>query len=149
MSIRLATYYHAKDVPELPGSNIFHSTELFHVLEQTKGYCPRLLVAYEGEIPVGKLLCILRRSARLSCFMEKGYAYGVGEYFPLPTEEKRFFGSCCRISPFNLLNGLLCWSFVIWKNPCLVIVIFDGTVISLSVGYGYAILFIMTPWTNG
>ena len=45
MNIRLATYYHAKDVPALPGSNIFHSTELFHVLEQTRGVRPLLLVA--------------------------------------------------------------------------------------------------------
>ena len=44
MNIRLATYYHAKDVPALPGSNIFHSTELFHVLEQTRGVRPLLLV---------------------------------------------------------------------------------------------------------
>ena len=58
MNIRLATYYHAKDVPALPGSNIFHSTELFHVLEQTRGVRPLLLVAYEGKSPVGKLLCI-------------------------------------------------------------------------------------------
>ena len=45
MNIRLATYYHAKDVPALPGSNIFHSTELFHVLEQTRGVRPLLLAA--------------------------------------------------------------------------------------------------------
>ena len=91
MSIRLATYYHAKDVPALPGSNIFHSTELFHVLEQTNGYCPRLLVAYEGETPIGKLLCILRRSTRLCRFVEKGYAYGVGEYFSSSYRKEEIF----------------------------------------------------------
>ena len=68
MNIRLATYYHAKDVPALPGSNIFHSTELFHVLEQTRGVRPLLLVAYEGKSPVGKLLCITRRSTNLLRF---------------------------------------------------------------------------------
>lgn len=91
MNIRLATYYHAKDVPDLPGSNIFHSTELFHVLEQTNGYCPRLLVAYEGETPIGKLLCILRRSTRLCRFVEKGYAYGVGEYFSSSYRKEEIF----------------------------------------------------------
>ena len=70
MNIRLATYYHAKDVPALPGSNIFHSTELFHVLEQTRGVRPLLLVAYEGKSPVGKLLCITRRSTNLLRFAE-------------------------------------------------------------------------------
>ena len=37
MNIRLATYYHAKDVPALPGSNIFHSTELFPCAGTDKG----------------------------------------------------------------------------------------------------------------
>lgn len=91
MSIRLATYYHAKDVPDLPGSNIFHSTELFHVLEQTKGYCPLLLVAYEGDTPIGKLLCILRRSTRLLGFIQKAYAYGVGEYFSSSYRKEEIF----------------------------------------------------------
>lgn len=149
MSIRLATYYHAKDVPDLPGSNIFHSTELFHVLEQTNGYCPRLLVAYEGETPIGKLLCILRRSTRLCRFVEKGYAYGVGEYFSSSYRKEEIFGSCCRILPFNFLNGLLYWSFVIWKSLCLDIVISARTVISQFAGFGYAILSIMIPWING
>ena len=27
MAIRLTTYEHAKDIPELPGTNVFHSTD--------------------------------------------------------------------------------------------------------------------------
>ena len=91
MNIRLATYYHAKDVPALPGSNIFHSTELFHVLEQTRGVRPLLLVAYEGKSPVGKLLCITRRSTNLLRFAEKSYAYGTGEYFPSSYPKEHIF----------------------------------------------------------
>lgn len=91
MNIRLATYYHAKDVPALPGSNIFHSTELFHVLEQTRGFRPLLLVAYEGKSPVGKLLCITRRSTNLLRFAEKSYAYGTGEYFPSSYPKEHIF----------------------------------------------------------
>lgn len=34
MAIRLTTYEHAKDIPELPGTNVFHSTDLFRILEQ-------------------------------------------------------------------------------------------------------------------
>lgn len=37
MAIRLTTYEHAKDIPELPGTNVFHSTDLFRILEQTPG----------------------------------------------------------------------------------------------------------------
>ena len=62
MAIRLTTYEHAKDIPELPGTNVFHSTDLFRILEQTPGYRPVLLVAFEGDKPIGKLLCITRRN---------------------------------------------------------------------------------------
>ena len=31
MAIRLTTYEHAKDIPELPGTNVFHSTDLFRI----------------------------------------------------------------------------------------------------------------------
>lgn len=86
MAIRLTTYEHAKDIPELPGTNVFHSTDLFRILEQT-GYRPVLLVAFEGDKPIGKLLCITRRNFRLLGFTEKTYVYGVGEYFN--TERKR------------------------------------------------------------
>ena len=87
MAIRLTTYEHAKDIPELPGTNVFHSTDLFRILEQTPGYRPVLLVAFEGDKPIGKLLCITRRNFRLLGFTEKTYVYGVGEYFN--TERKR------------------------------------------------------------
>lgn len=87
MAIRLTTYEHAKDIPELPGTNVFHSTDLFRILEQTPGNRPVLLVAFEGDKPIGKLLCITRRNFRLLGFTEKTYVYGVGEYFN--TERKR------------------------------------------------------------
>ena len=46
-----------------------------------------ILVAFEGDKPIGKLLCITRRNFRLLGFTEKTYVYGVGEYFN--TERKR------------------------------------------------------------
>ena len=90
MAIRLTTYEHAKDIPELPGTNVFHSTDLFRVLEQTPGYRPVLLVAFEGDKPIGKLLCITRRNFRLLGFTEKTYVYGVGEYFTTLYKEGSF-----------------------------------------------------------
>ena len=29
MPLKLTTYYHGKDIPDLPGNNTFHSKELF------------------------------------------------------------------------------------------------------------------------
>lgn len=81
MSIRLATYYRAEDIPSLPGANVFHSTALFRALQQTPGYRPVLLVAYQDSCPVGRLLCVTRRYFRIFGFVEKTYVYGTGEYF--------------------------------------------------------------------
>lgn len=92
MSIRLTTYYNSKDLPSLPGSNVFHSSELFQVLEQTSGYQPIMLVATEKEKVIGKLLCITRRNFRLLGFTNKTYVYGTGEYFTSPGKEEAIFG---------------------------------------------------------
>lgn len=91
MVIRLTTYYHSKDIPPLPGRNIFHSTELFRVLEQTPGYSPVLLVAFCGDKAIGKLLCITRRTFRLIGFTNITYIYGTGEYFDSPIKEEDVF----------------------------------------------------------
>ena len=45
MPLKLTTYYHGKDIPELPGKNAFHSKELFQIYEATPGYTPLLIVA--------------------------------------------------------------------------------------------------------
>ena len=45
MPLKLTTYYHRSDIPELPGNNTFHSIELFHIYEATPGYTPLLIVA--------------------------------------------------------------------------------------------------------
>ena len=47
MPLKLTTYYHGKDIPELPGKNTFHSKELFLIYEATPGYTPLLIVATE------------------------------------------------------------------------------------------------------
>ena len=58
---RLSTYRKGNAIPPLPGTNIFHSTELFHVFEMTRGYEPLLIVAYLENRPVGKLLAVIRK----------------------------------------------------------------------------------------
>lgn len=93
MTIRISTYEHSKDIPDLPGTNIFHSTDLFQVLEQTPGYRPVLLVAWENDTPIGKLLCITRRNARLTGLRKKTYAYGTGEYFNTSRKADEIFGN--------------------------------------------------------
>ncbi len=83
MNLSIRTYHHGEDIPPLPGSNVFYSTALFRALEQTPKHTPVLIVAYQGDIPVGKLTCITRRYFGFSFLFRKTYAYGTGEYFNL------------------------------------------------------------------
>ena len=82
MPLKLTTYYHGSDIPELPGNNTFHSIELFHIYEATPGYTPLLIVASEAEKPVAKLLAAVRKSARLfpPAIIKRCEVYGTGEY---------------------------------------------------------------------
>lgn len=91
MAIQVSIYEHSEDIPVLPGINVFHSTELFQVLEQTPGFRPVLLVAWEDGKAVGKLLCITRRNLRLTGFWRKTYVYGTGEYFHASVKDEIIF----------------------------------------------------------
>ena len=65
MPLKLTTYYRGSKVPDLPGTNTFHSTELFRIYEETPGYTPILIVASEDDKPVAKLLAAIRKSVRM------------------------------------------------------------------------------------
>lgn len=91
MALRLATYYHAEDIPSLPGSDAFCSVEMFQAFQHAKGFRPLLLVAYEDERAVGKLLCLTRKCFRSQLFFTKTYVYGTGEYFPSSYKKEEIF----------------------------------------------------------
>ena len=65
MVFKLLTYYHAYDIPDLPGDNVFYSKEMFQIYEATPGYTPILVVAYKGTKPNAKILSVLRKCIRL------------------------------------------------------------------------------------
>lgn len=94
MPLKLTTYYHGSDIPELPGNNTFHSIELFHIYEATPGYTPLLIVASEAEKPVAKLLAAVRKSARLfpPAIIKRCEVYGTGEYFDETIDKEFVFG---------------------------------------------------------
>lgn len=93
MPIRLTTYRKGIPVPPLPGYTLFHSTELFHIFELTRGYDPMLIVAYEGERPVAKLLSVIRKSVRLfpPSIIKRCEIYGNGEYFDETSDREALF----------------------------------------------------------
>ena len=116
-------YRNSQDIPEqVKGNNLFHSRELFTICERTPGYTPLLFVAWRGEKPVGKLLCIIRKSDRLfpPSFIRRGEVYGTGEYAKGESEEGIFrllldtltqtaLSQCFLIEFRNLSNPLFAY----------------------------------------
>ena len=93
MPLKLTTYHRGSRIPELPGTDTFHSTELFHVYEATPGYTPLLIVASENGIPVAKLLAAIWKSVRLfpPAIIKRCEVYGTGEYFDETLDREAVF----------------------------------------------------------
>jgi len=82
MPLKLTTYYHGKDIPELTGKNTFHSKELFLIYEATPGYTPLLIVATEDGRPVARLLAAIRKAKKWlpSSLVKHCVVYSEGEF---------------------------------------------------------------------
>ena len=95
MPLELTTYRHSNDLPPLPGTDTFHSAELFRTYEATPGYRPLLVVAWEDGHPLGKMLGVIRRSVRLTppAFIHRCEIYGTGEYFVPPSRQPALFAA--------------------------------------------------------
>ena len=93
MPLKLTTYYRGSKVPDLPGTNTFHSTELFRIYEATPGYTPVLIVASEGDKPVAELLAVMRKSVRMfpPGLIKRCEVYGTGEYFDSGADKEAIF----------------------------------------------------------
>ena len=110
MPLKLTTYYHGNDIPELPGNNTFHSTGLFRIYEATPGYTPLLIVASEGERCVAKLLAVVRRSVRMfpPDVIKRCEVYGTGEYFDDTADKEAIFSELLqRLTDEALRNAFL------------------------------------------
>lgn len=93
MPLQLTTYYESRLIPDLPGKDTFHSKELFMLYERTDGYEPFLIVAYDGNRPVAKLLAVIRKSKRLfpPALIRRCEIYGTGEYLTEGTDKGMIF----------------------------------------------------------
>lgn len=93
MAIKLTTYYKGEDIPQLPGTNAFHSTALFRIYESTPGFKPILIVAREEEQVLGKILAVIRLKRRLfpPSFLKRCVVYDTGEYFSEKYPEQTVF----------------------------------------------------------
>ena len=134
MPLKLTTYYHGKDIPELPGKNTFHSKELFLIYEATPGYTPLLIVATEDGRPVARLLAAIRKAKKWlpSSLVKHCVVYSEGEFLDesLSTNKEKaeeVFG--------DMLEHLTQEA----SRSCSVIGFSVPTIISQSTGCGYAI----------
>lgn len=158
MPLKLTTYYHGKDIPDLPGNNTFHSKELFQIYEATPGYSPLLIVATEDGKPVARLLAAIRKTKNGFLpvlwnnvwYMEKVNSWKRHlqpnrkiRFRTSGKERKKCSAKCWNISrkrhpvPVSLSNS------AIWTTLCSVTVLSGTTTIFRSTGYGYAIRYIV------
>ena len=94
MPLKLTTYYQGSEIPDFPGTNTFHSKELFQIYEETPGYTPLLIMASEDGKPVARLLAAIRKSIRMfpPAFIKRCEIYGTGEYLTAEADKERIFG---------------------------------------------------------
>lgn len=92
--IRLMTYRQGSILPSLPGQSLPHSSELFHIYEQTPHYAPVMIVASIDNRPVAKLLAVVRRSVRIfpPSIIKRCELFGTGEYFDDSISQDLLFG---------------------------------------------------------
>lgn len=122
MPIKLTTYYRSQDIPDLPGTNTFHSKELFSVYEKTKGYTPLLIVATENGICQGKILAAIRKKTTrfiMPTFAKKCEVYGNGEYFCPEEKVDELFGYILRHLTKEALRKSFLIQFRNLGNPLL------------------------------
>ncbi|NDW12365.1 GNAT family N-acetyltransferase [Bacteroides sp. 214] len=93
MPLKLTSYYNSKDIPELPGTNIFHSKDVFLLYEAAAGYEPLLIVASINGKIVAKLLAAFRRQTSFipANMIRRCEIYGLGEYFDNNIEKEEVF----------------------------------------------------------
>lgn len=140
MPLKLTTYYRGSKVPDLPGTNTFHSTELFRIYEATPGYTPILIVASEDDKPVAKLLAAIRKSVRMfPPASSKDVKCTVRENISITRQTKRLSSvTCCKGLPMKHCAILFSSSSATWKMPCSDTNLSETTNTSPSIGCGCA-----------
>ena len=117
MPIRLATYRHADEVPEIAGTNFFHSVDLFRILERASGFVPRMVVAFEDDVPVGRLLVITRQIFSWTDVYQKAMAYGTGEYFNTSRRPDEIFAEILPYISAQLADKVFVFEFRNLEEP--------------------------------
>lgn len=81
-NVNISIITRSQDLPSIQAGSFFHSTELFSMVEQTRGQTPFMVVAQQDGQVVAHMLAILRRRGSLlpPYLFTQGRVYGEGEY---------------------------------------------------------------------
>ena len=150
MPLKLTTYYQGSEIPDFPGTNTFHSKELFQIYEETPGYTPLLIMASEDGKPVARLLAAIRKSIRIfpPAFIKRCEIYGTGEYLIAEADKERIFGEMLEHLTTEALRNSFLIEFRNLENAMFATNISGPTDTSLSTGCGYETRFTASKTPN-
>lgn len=140
MPLKLTTYYRGSKVPDLPGTNTFHSTELFRIYEATPGYTPYSLWHPKMTSPLRNCLPpYVKVSACFHPASSKDVRCTVRENISITRQTKRLSSvTCCKGLPMKHCAILFSSSSATWKMPCSDTNLSGTTNTSPSIGCGCA-----------
>ena len=141
MPLKLTTYYRGSKVPDLPGTNTFHSTELFRIYEENlRGIPPYSLWHPKMTSPLRNCLPpYVKVSACFHPASSKDVRCTVWENISTTRQTKRLSSvTCCKGLPMKHCAILFSSSSATWKMPCSDTNLSGPTNTSPSIGYGCA-----------
>ena len=90
--IKVVIISKSENLPPMQCNKLFHSDEMFKIIEKTPGQKPYMVIAYDDDKIVAHMLVMLRRRGSLfpPYLFTQGRAYGEGEYTPDCNKEEVF-----------------------------------------------------------
>lgn len=90
--IKVVIISKSENLPSMQCNKLFHSDEMFKIIEKTPGQKPYMVIAYDDDKIVAHMLVMLRRRGSLfpPYLFTQGRAYGEGEYTPDCNKEEVF-----------------------------------------------------------
>ena len=107
-SCQIVIVTRSKELPAIECKDFFHSTELFHILEQTPGSTPYMVIAKDAhDVVHAHLLAVVnRRGSMLPPYLYSvGRIYGEGEYVD-EAEKPQLFSQMLRAITTRLKRRL-------------------------------------------
>lgn len=90
--IKVVIISKSENLPSMQCKKLFHSDEMFKIIEKTPGQKPYMVIAYDNNNIIAHMLVMLRRRGSLfpPYLFTQGRAYGEGEYAPGCNKEEIF-----------------------------------------------------------